>query len=179
MPRRSLSVTASLIATFLLLQIASAILHTDAANVAATPRATVRLSGGEKCFEATGKCMHGIFLGYWQSYGGVAQLGYPITDELLEDGRTVQYTERARLEWHQQFRDTQNEVLLSLLGTQLIAGRNDASFRKIGASSTGAFFAQTGHSLREPFLPYWQARGGLPVFGYPISEAFSEKSQSD
>lgn len=180
MLRRPLFVSASLVATFLLLQIASDIPYTDTANAAAaTPRSTVRLSGGEKCFETTGKCMHGIFLGYWQSHGGVAQLGYPITDELLEDGRIVQYTERARLEWHQQFRDTQNEVLLSLLGTQLVAGRNDASFRKIGASSTGAFFPQTGHSLREPFLSYWQARGGLPIFGYPISEAFSEKSQTD
>ena len=67
-------------------------------QAAATPKPTVRLSGGEKCFKETGKCLHGIFLGYWQARGGLAQFGLPITDELTEGGRTVQYTERARLE---------------------------------------------------------------------------------
>src|SRR5262245_47222212 len=93
---------------------------------AATPKPAIRLSGGEKCFQATGRCMHGLFLGYWQSKGGLSQFGYPVTDELTEDGRTVQYTERARFEWHPEFRDTPNEVLLSLLGNQLAAGRADA-----------------------------------------------------
>src|SRR5215210_461091 len=69
------------------------------AQAAATPKSAVRLSGGEKCFKETGRCMHGIFLGYWQANGGLAQFGFPITDELSEDGRTVQYTERARFEW--------------------------------------------------------------------------------
>src|SRR3712207_4985318 len=69
-------------------------------SAAATPRAAVRLSGGAKCFQPTGKCMHGIFLGYWQARSGINQFGYPITDQLVEDGRAVQYTERARFEWH-------------------------------------------------------------------------------
>src|SRR5213594_1355505 len=77
----------------------------------AAPKPAVRLSGGEKCFASTDRCMHGIFLGYWQSRGGLPQFGYPITDELTEDGRTVQYTERARFEWHPEFRDTPSEVL--------------------------------------------------------------------
>src|SRR5690349_8537609 len=70
------------------------------ARTAATPRSTVRLTGGEKCFFETGRCLHGIFLGYWQSHGGLAAFGFPVTDELTEDGRTVQYTERARFEFH-------------------------------------------------------------------------------
>ena len=57
------------------------------------PVPAVRLSGGEKCFGATGRCMHGIFLGYWQAHGGLDRFGYPVTDELAEGGRTVQYTE--------------------------------------------------------------------------------------
>jgi lipoprotein-anchoring transpeptidase ErfK/SrfK len=31
-------------------------------------------------------------------------------------------------------------------------------------------FAETGHTLREPFLGFWQAGGGLEFFGAPISE---------
>ncbi len=149
------------------------------AEAAATPKPAVRLSGGEQCFQATGRCLHGLFLGYWQSHGGVAQFGYPITDELFEDGRTVQYTERTRFEWHADLRDTPNEVLLSLLGNQLAAGRGDSAFKRLASPTSGSFFPQTGHTLQEPFLSYWQRNGGLPVYGYPISEAFSEKSPTD
>ena len=90
---------------------------------AATPQAAVRLTGGEKCFPETGRCMHGVFLGYWQARGGLQQFGYPITDELNEGGRVVQYTERARFEFHPENRDTPSEVLLSRLGAHLVAGR--------------------------------------------------------
>jgi hypothetical protein len=30
-------------------------------------------------------------------------------------------------------------------------------------------FAETGQSVREPFLSYWERNGGLPIFGLPIS----------
>jgi dienelactone hydrolase len=123
--------------------------------------------------------LHGLFLGYWERNGGVGQFGYPITDELEEDGRTVQYTERARFEWHRDKRDTPSEVLLSLLGNQLVAGRTEAPFRRVSAAQTGVYFSQTGHSLAEPFLSYWQQNGGLPVYGYPISEAFDERNAAD
>src|SRR5438128_1644096 len=148
------------------------------AQAAATPKTAVRLSGGEKCFEQTGRCMHGVFLGFWEDKGGVEQFGYPITDELSEDGRTVQYTERARFELHPELRDTPNEVLLSLLGNSLASGNSNAAFKRVSGSGAG-FSSQTGHTLKEPFNAYWQANGGLPVFGYPISEAFQEKSTTD
>ncbi|HEY1014362.1 MAG TPA: hypothetical protein VGE07_16735 [Herpetosiphonaceae bacterium] len=38
-------------------------------------------------------------------------------------------------------------------------------------------FAETGHNLLDPMASYWDAHGGLPVFGYPISEAFSETNR--
>ena len=36
------------------------------------------------------------------------------------------------------------------------------------------YFPETQHNLLDPMASYWQQHGGLPVFGYPISEAFSE-----
>src|SRR5262249_453406 len=36
------------------------------------------------------------------------------------------------------------------------------------------FFPQTGHNLRGRFLAYWQAHGGLAIYGYPLSEEFQE-----
>ncbi len=143
-----------------------------------TPQPAVRLTGGEYCFQETGRCLHGVFLGYWQSHGGLAAFGYPITDELTEGGRTIQYTERARFEFHPELRDTPSEVLLSLLGNQLAATRTDGPFQRATATG-GVYFTQTGHNLLEPFNAYWQANGGLSVFGYPTSEAFNEKSATD
>jgi streptogramin lyase len=64
----------------------------------------------------------GIFLDYWNNHGGLAQQGYPISDEFQEksalDGKTytVQYFERAVFESHPENRPPYN-VLLSQLGT--------------------------------------------------------------
>jgi uncharacterized protein len=149
------------------------------ALAAATPKSTVRLTGGEKCFPETGKCLRGVFLGFWQGKGGVPQFGYPITDELEEDGRTVQYTQRARFEFHPENRDTPSEVELSLLGNSLAAGNSDAAFAAVQETAGTTFFTETGHALQEPFNTYWRTQGGLQVFGYPISESFNEVSPTD
>ena len=74
-------------------------------------------------FPQTGKCLGGKFLAYWNTHGGLAQQGYPISDEFMEksdlDGKTyrVQYFERAVFELHPENANTQYEVLLSQLGT--------------------------------------------------------------
>ncbi|HVF99224.1 MAG TPA: prolyl oligopeptidase family serine peptidase [Chloroflexia bacterium] len=174
-PARLVAV-ASILLVSLLLPLGAA---PQVAGAAATPKPAVRLTGGEKCFSQTSRCMHGVFLGYWQNNGGVAQFGYPLTDELEEGGRTVQYTERARFELHEENRDTPYEVQLSLLGTQLVAGRSEAAFKRVSQPPSGTWFRESGHTLKEPFLSYWQRSGGLPVFGFPVSEAFSEKSPTD
>ncbi len=40
-----------------------------------------------------------------------------------------------------------------------------------------AYFPQTQHTMGEPFRAFWQQNGGLPIFGYPISEAFTERGE--
>src|SRR5436853_5465025 len=40
-------------------------------------------------------------------------------------------------------------------------------------------FEQTGHTLCGRFLKYWQQHGALAQQGYPISEPFSEMSDTD
>ena len=54
-----------------------------------------------------------------------------------------------------------------------------AAFAPIPAfasTPTREYFAQTGHSLANGFKAYWDQHGGLAVFGYPISEEFTERS---
>ena len=38
------------------------------------------------------------------------------------------------------------------------------------------YFPETGHNLRGEFRNYWLRNGGLAVFGYPLSEEFSEQT---
>ena len=74
-------------------------------------------------FAATGHTVRGAFLAYWESHGGLAQQGYPLTEEIQEfsasDGKTytVQYFERAVFEYHPENAGTPFEVLLAQLGT--------------------------------------------------------------
>lgn len=74
-------------------------------------------------FAETGKTIGGKFRDYWEKNGGLAQQGFPITDEFQEksdlDGKTytVQYFQRAVFELHPENAGTQYEVLLSQLGT--------------------------------------------------------------
>jgi dienelactone hydrolase len=140
----------------------------------APPQPAAALPGTPMCFVETGYCLRGRFLLTWRVNGGLAQFGYPVTPELTEGGRTVQYTERARFELH-----PQDTVLLGLLGRSVTERRTDAPFRAATAGASGRFFPETRHNLAEPFLTYWQNRGGLPVYGYPISEAFQERNPAD
>ncbi|MEO5953789.1 MAG: hypothetical protein ABIQ44_15100, partial [Chloroflexia bacterium] len=74
-------------------------------------------------FNERGKTVGGPFRTYWEQNGGLAQQGFPISEEFQEkndlDGKTytVQYFERAVFEIHPENAGTRFEVLLSQLGT--------------------------------------------------------------
>jgi hypothetical protein len=150
------------------------------------PAAAGPLPGAGHCFAEAAYCMRGAFAKYWGERGGLDVFGYPITPEVEENigGKmyTVQYTQRARLEWHPEFKGTANEVLLGLLGNSLVESRlNEEPFKpKPDASGpTSLYFPETQHNMAAPFMDYWRATGGLAVYGLPRSEAFQEKSSTD
>src|SRR5438105_1275077 len=77
---------------------------------------------GVQWFAATGHTLRSTFLAYWTKYGGLAQFGYPITEEFVEpagasgkEPLTVQYFERNRFEHHPENAGTPYEVLLGSL----------------------------------------------------------------
>jgi hypothetical protein len=39
-------------------------------------------------------------------------------------------------------------------------------------------FTQTGFTVSQPLLGFWRAYGGVPIFGYPISDVLTERSAS-
>lgn len=75
-------------------------------------------------FAETQHTSSGPLLAYWQRHGGLAMFGYPITEVFMAmsptDGKSYaqQYYQRARLEWHPEFKGTDSEVLLGLLGAE-------------------------------------------------------------
>jgi hypothetical protein len=116
----------------------------------------------------------GRFAEYWHANGGLAIFGYALTEELDYYGRTVQFFERAVFGWHPEFAGTPHEVLLRLVGTEEV----ERALRELRdpAESNAActYYEVTGHNLCGGFRAYWEAYGGLAVFGYPLTEEFRE-----
>ncbi len=79
-------------------------------------------SQGARFFPETGHTLGGGFLEYWNTHGGLADQGYPLSEEFTEvsdlNGQTytVQYFERAVFEYHPE-NPAPYTVLLSQLGT--------------------------------------------------------------
>ncbi len=130
-------------------------------------------------FPQTGHFLSHGMLRYWQTFGGLPTFGYPISEEFVENGHVVQYFERARFEWVPGAWPSHFDILLGRLGSELTASRmSEKPFLPINATSDAncTFYPQTGHRLCFGFRDYWNAHGGLAIFGYPISEEFTEGS---
>ncbi|MEO8285598.1 MAG: hypothetical protein ABI670_04125 [Chloroflexota bacterium] len=140
--------------------------------------------GNNRTFPETGKTVQGQFLTYWEQNGGLAQQGFPISNEIQErsdtDGRTytVQYFERAVFEMHPELG---NKVLLSLLGNFLYKQKypSGAPSQQPNNAAGSAYYAETGHRVGGKFQAYWQSHGGLAQQGFPISDEFQERSSLD
>jgi hypothetical protein len=76
-------------------------------------------------FPQTNHTVANAFLKFFTSHGGIGVLGYPISEEMpdvLPDGaiHTVQYFQRARLEYHPELAGKSGEVSLGLLGDETL-----------------------------------------------------------
>ena len=136
-------------------------------------------------FLESGHTLGGEFKRFWEQNGGVAKLGYPISEETEEanplDGqvRRVQYFERAVLEYHPEYAGRPDAVMLASVGRWVTAGRQFPTVAPFTSTPDRAYFEQTGHSVKQAFLQFWQREGGVLKFGYPISEELPEISSAD
>lgn len=127
----------------------------------------------------TGHHISEPFLSVWRSYD-LAIIGYPVSEPFERDGMIVQYFERAVFEQHPENAGTPYEVLLERLGSETTADRAEPAFQPLDPDSVPSddperrFYVETGHTLGGVFAGFWDEYGGLPVFGYPISEEFTE-----
>jgi polysaccharide biosynthesis protein PslG len=130
-------------------------------------------------FPETGFWVQGAFREYWETNGGLYIFGYPITGVFFEDGMNKQYFQRAIFEYHPENAGTRYEVLLQRLGSIRTEGRHEEeAFQPLLAQTDAncTFYPQTGHRLCHGFRTFWESHGGLPNFGYPISEEFDERN---
>lgn len=138
--------------------------------------ATTAQSEGERYFDETGHTVRGPFLVFFDSHGGLDIFGYPITDQFVDNGRLVQYFQRARFEWHPENPEGFN-VQLGLLGDELGVSQPRLRPEQIPGGPQCLYFIETGHSVCNAFLDYFRDHGGLDVFGYPISEYYVERDR--
>ena len=144
-----------------------------------------RAQANSHYFPETKHTVSGVFWTYWQSHGGLAQQGYPISEEMQErstlNGQTytVQYFERAVFEKHPENKPP-FDVLLSQLGTFRYKSKYASGAPNQHASTVNPrLFPETKHTVGGTFRAYWEAHGGLAQQGYPISEEFTEVSTLD
>jgi hypothetical protein len=121
---------------------------------------------GEQYFPETGQTVRGRFLDYWQTHGGLAINGFPISDEFnerLEDGKEyrVQYFERTRLEYHPE-NPYPYDVLLGQFGRRILANVPNAPTMAVPPRNGYTYFAETGHNVSPRFMDYWQSNGRVP-----------------
>jgi hypothetical protein len=144
-------------------------------------------AGGRWCpQQAAPYCSENAFLDFWRSVddetGGYALdiIGFPVSPPLqTPGGLIVQFYERAIFEWHPENR-VEYQVLLTRLGATAIdldtnLGLQQQAGRAPDAcpnNNTCVLTKDTNHTLRGTFLQYWLGNGGLPVFGFPLTEQF-------
>lgn len=127
-------------------------------------------------FEQTHQAIAANFAAYWLEKGGLERFGYPISRPIMIRGVLSQFFQRAVFEYHPEYKDDGNEVLLRLLGTELTEGRDFPTADVTAQSTDIAYFPETKHTLGGPFRTFWEETGGLAVYGYPISEEIQEQA---
>ena len=89
-------------------------------------------AGGDgRLFPATGFYVGGEFLRFWRDQDGAQAFGNPLSPPVPEDGRTVQYFERARFESHPEFTGAAYPLALAPAG--LLALRDAGYSLPLGA----------------------------------------------
>ena len=131
----------------------------------------------------TGHTVEGRFLRAWNERGGLEVLGFPVTRPYYrqqDDGSwlLVQDFERMRFEFHPEYVGTDFDVLGQLMGNITAEGRRgEPEFLPrpdCETTETTICFSETGHMLYGNFRAFWETRGGLMAFGFPISTVFEE-----
>ena len=119
-------------------------------------------------YPETDSYLYGAFKTFWQEHGGQKIFGNPVNDQFTAaNGVVSQYFTNARFELQKD-----GSVGLGLLGREAFHQTVPRVDNPNKPDIT--YFDATGHTLRGAFKTFWEQNGGLPIFGYPISEVVDE-----
>ncbi|GAB4206586.1 MAG: hypothetical protein OHK0022_33840 [Roseiflexaceae bacterium] len=124
-------------------------------------------------FPQTGHYARGVFRDFWEKNGGLANFGYPLTEEYIDarSGRIYQFFERVRLE---RASATATEVQVGTLGREYLGTRTFPRQAQISNTTQRRYFPETGQIVQYGFKEIWERRGGLAIFGLPLSSELQE-----
>ena len=145
------------------------------------PTGEARAQAGGRYYSGTGHTLSATFELFYDTRGGPAILGFPITEAFVDpiSGLLVQYLENARLELAPNRSSEGLQVRVADLGV-LIGGWDlplPASRFPIGHSPGCRYYEGSGHQVCHAFLDFYESHGGPGVFGFPISEFRIEQSR--
>jgi hypothetical protein len=154
----------------------------------------------------TGHTVRGILLEYWRATGAASVYGNPITEPFASpEGYYSQAFENGVLQYRPEFRWTDDPFCrLAHVGPLALAARADdlrADGRRDGGGGDprvsvwqpvdpngqsaanavaggGRYFEDTGHTLTDEFLAWWQGHEGHFYLGSPISQQLREAGQT-
>ena len=139
--------------------------------------------GSDLYIGETGHYIKEPFATFWQTRGGAAVLGNPLSEAYTDaNGRLVQLFEQSLLEYHPEAASDANQIELGFLGQQLAEAQGllttNPAFTRVAppeeADTKQLYFEQTGHSLVEPIKSFWETNELLKFLGYPISEELTQ-----
>ncbi len=115
------------------------------------------------------------FLSFYNQYGGAQTFGRPISAELTDGARSIQWFERGRLEEWPELRGTRYQIQGARVGVEFTKGIIFPKQTFFVSQPSIRYFGETGQGVREPFLSFWLQNGGLDIIGYPISSEVNEE----
>ena len=137
----------------------------------------LRADDGTIYFGTTGHILnddHG-FLSFYRAHNGERMLGFAISEPIVENGLTVQYFERGRVEQHTELDGA--PVMLGRVGVEY-----ERAFNRLFASVVLSvlprdtdMFRETGHTLGGPYRLFWYNNDGVTMLGLPISEPLLQR----
>lgn len=154
-------------------------------NPAARTFSTGADTASHRFFPETGHNLSNAFKAYFDANGGMTRFGLPLTEEFTERNAaddkmyTIQYFERARFEYN----STTAKVQLGQLGTEVHTARGKIGFAPLDPPPANLppdkqFFPETRHIVAGGFKQYWEQRGGVAQFGFPISGEVTDSGKT-
>ncbi|MCL4544394.1 MAG: hypothetical protein M1118_07320 [Chloroflexi bacterium] len=143
--------------------------------------AGITLPDGSMFFPETGFSLSGEFERYFVQHGGVGVFGAPTAPvQPYAVGGAVQDFQLYRMRTHPLFAGSRYYIEAVPSGQSFARGANYRPFQPVSLPSKSpdvAYFPQTGHTVSGAFLRFFKAYGGIQIFGFPRTEAFTQNGQ--